>query len=287
MSSPKEPQFPQFTNLDLTGALGTGLFDQLMGTVKHHLLEEYKKQRITGQDYAGAVVTSMGNVMQVTTQYLLGTVLIEQQKAESEARTSLTEAQKAEVESKMELIDLEREKLRFQIDFIYPLEKQKLESEIANLVKQGELIDKQIDKITAEIAHMLAQQELWDRQEEKILAEIAQLTASTALTLEQIDKIAAEIALINAKTSTEDAQLNDHPGNGGLMGKQKDLLTAQKLGFAGDLYMKSAKMYADYTNTVIAIYEPITEAGDEYSLDPGATSAASSAQTIAGTIAGI
>ena len=97
MSSPKEPQFPQYTNLELTGALGTGLFDQLMGTVKYHLQDEYKKQRITGQDYANAVVTSMGNVMANTTQYLLGTVLIEQQKAEIEARTEITQAQKAEV----------------------------------------------------------------------------------------------------------------------------------------------------------------------------------------------
>ena len=181
---------------------------------------------------------------------------------------------------------MEREKLRFQIDKIFPLEVQKLEAEIERIQNEKLLIDAQIRKIDQEILNL--QENILHSQEErdKMIAEQALMVKQGELIDQQILKAIAEIDLIQAKTATENANTIDH-GPGGLIGKQKDLLTAQKLGFAGDLYMKSAKMYADYTNTVIAIYEPITESGDEFNLDPGATGAASSAETIAGTIAGI
>ncbi len=50
-------------------ALGTGVFDVLMRTVKAHLKEEFDSNRIKGNDYAQAYVTLMATAMQVSIQY--------------------------------------------------------------------------------------------------------------------------------------------------------------------------------------------------------------------------
>jgi hypothetical protein len=236
MGSIQEPQFPQFTNLELTGALGTGLMDQLMGTVKHHLHVEYKAQRITGKDYATVVAQSIGQVLQTSSGYLLGIALLDEQKEESRARTKLTEKQIEEVDAKLALIELEREKLRFQIDKLFPLEVLKTEAEIANLQKQGELIDKQIEKLDADMAHLL-------------------------LVQAQTDKVEEEVLLIREKTKTEKANTDSSVGDSGsLVGRQRTLLAAQKLGFSGDLFMKAAKMHADYDSTYLSVLEPTEDA---------------------------
>jgi hypothetical protein len=261
MGSIQEPQFPQFTNLELTGALGTGLMDQLMGTVKHHLHVEYKAQRITGKDYATVVAQSIGQVLQTSSGYLLGIALLDEQKEESRARTKLTEKQIEEVDAKLALIELEREKLRFQIDKLFPLEVLKTEAEIANLQKQGELIDKQIEKLDADMAHLLAQQSLWTKQEQQIDKQIESAGFQDLLVQAQTDKVEEEVLLIREKTKTEKANTDSTVGDSGsLVGRQRTLLAAQKLGFSGDLFMKAAKMHADYDSTYLSVLEPTEDA---------------------------
>lgn len=284
MGSIQEPQFPQFTNLELTGALGTGLMDQLMGTVKHHLLVEYKAQRITGKDYATVVAQSIGQVLQTSSGYLLGIALLDEQKDESKARTKLTEKQIEEVDAKLALIELEREKLRFQIDKLFPLEVLKTEAEIANLQKQGELIDKQIEKLDADMAHLLAQQSLWAKQEEQIDKNIESAVFQDLLVQAQTSKVGEEEKLIQAKTLTEQANTDGSIGDpSSLVGRQRSLLSAQKLGFSGDLYMKAAKMHADYDATYLSVLEP-TE--DAEVLGSKATDLGDRAANVAGDIYG-
>ena len=81
--------YPQFTNL----ALNEGLVDQLMTTVNHHLDQQYKKGRISGSDFANVYVGSLSAVMQYSTQYLLGNLLIDEQKAKASAEIELIESQ--------------------------------------------------------------------------------------------------------------------------------------------------------------------------------------------------
>jgi hypothetical protein len=211
------PTYPQYTNL----ALGEGLFDQLMTTVKYHLMQEYNGQRIRGAEYSKVYLGSMEAVMANTTQYLLGTMLIDQQRAKLIAEILL--------------LGLEAEKLRFEIDFLYPLMKMKAEVEI-------ELINAQIEKIMKEIEFLDA----------KIDSEIANVDATDVL-----------------------------PNS--VIGRQMALLEAQKLGFAGDIYTKTAKLYADYD----AVFQSVQEDPDSAELSEFAVTAIGNAEEVATVIEAI
>jgi hypothetical protein len=126
--------YPQYTNR----ALGEGLFDQLMATVNEHLETEFDKNRLSGDQWAKVFLGSMESVMANTTQYLLGSLLIEQKKEQIE----LGNAQ----------IELENEKLQYEITHLLPLLKSKQEKELEVLDKQMEKIDKEIEFLTQKIA---------------------------------------------------------------------------------------------------------------------------------------
>jgi hypothetical protein len=129
----KTATFPQYTNLDL----GEGIFDQLMASVKHHLDIEYDASRIRGDNYAKVYLGSMESVMANSTQYLLGVMLIEEKREQLKLEN--------------ELLELKKEELRFKIDYLYPLELQKLEQELLLIIAQVEKIGKEIEFITAKI----------------------------------------------------------------------------------------------------------------------------------------
>jgi hypothetical protein len=80
------PTYPQYTNL----ALHDGLFDQLLAAHKYHLGLEYDAQRIKGDLYAKVYLGSMESVLQNTTQYLLGILLIDEKRLNLNAQTDLT-----------------------------------------------------------------------------------------------------------------------------------------------------------------------------------------------------
>lgn len=254
MYSPETPKttYPQYTNL----ALGEGLFDQLMAAVDKHLDKQYKDNRLRGTQYAEVYVGSIQGVMQNTTQYLLGQLLIEEKATQMAADTSLTIKQEQKIDAEIKLMALEEEKLRFEIDVLYPLQKIKVEAEIA-------LINAQILKITAEIAMLEAQQ---------------------VLMLKQALKIDKEIEYLTAKIRTEQANtIASIADSGSLIGKQIALLGAQKLGFAGDLHVKAAKVYADYD----AVFQSVQEDPNSATLRSGALGALGSATTTANAIGGV
>jgi len=132
------PTFPQYTNL----ALGEGLFDQLMTTVNHHLQQEYEKQRIRGTEYSKVYLGSMESVMLNTTQFLIGTMLLEHQKA------------KLVIEAR--LLELEETKLEYEIEHILPLTKLLTEAQIDKITAEISLLGKQEDKIDKEILFLTA-----------------------------------------------------------------------------------------------------------------------------------
>jgi hypothetical protein len=128
------------------------------------------------------------------------------------------------------------------------LQNQKAEYELeVMLPKQVELTDKQIDKITAEISLMTKQEAKLDKEMEKIDKEIEFLTA----------KIVTERA--NTEGGLADAT--------SLIGKQIALLTAQRLGFAGDIQTKVGKLFADYD----AVFQSVQEFEEATTLSPDST----------------
>ncbi len=197
------PTYPQYTNK----ALGDGLFDQLMATVKHHCLEEYDAGRIRGDNYSKLYLGSMEAVMGNTTQYLLGILLIEEKQKQ--------------LEWQIKLLELQHEELRYKIDFLYPLEVLKTNAEI-------DLINAQIEKIGKEVDFLT-------------------------------QKIATELANTDGSGVTEDS----------VVGRQVALLRAQKLGFAGDIESKVAKMHSDYD----AIWQTVQETVDSSQLSTNAITA--------------
>lgn len=255
----QNPTYPQFTNL----ALNEGLVDQLMTTVNHHLNEQYKKQRISGADFAQVYTGSIGHVLQFATQYLLGILLIDEQKADLSASASLKEKQEEKIEGELALIELERIKLKYQIEELLPLEKARLELEVEKVRQEGLLIAAQILKIDAEIDYLVAQE---------------------AMLLKQAEKIDKEIEFLDAKILTERA--NTEAGiaaSDSLIGKQKELLSAQKLGFAGDIQVKAAKVHADYD----AVFQSVQEVPQDVLLHAPATTLLSKADTTAASILAI
>lgn len=184
MAQPLDTPFtyPTYTNK----AIDEGIFDQLMFAAKSHIHDEYKEGRIQADKYGEVYLGMLQAVLQNSTQYLLGLLLIDE---------------------KRRGIDLDNQIKEFQLEFMLPKELEKITAEISLMAKQEQKIDKEIEFLSA-----------------KIMTERANTEAGIA-----------------------------DPAS--LIGKQIALLTAQRIGFAGDLQSKIAKMYADYD----AVYQSVQE----------------------------
>ena len=155
----------------------------------------------------------------------------------------LLDLQKLKLEAEIRLIDLEGEKLRFEIDFMYPAQLIKLEQEGLLIAAQILLANAQVLKTNAEIL--------------KIEAEILMLESQKLLIDAQILKINQEILFMQAKVQTELANTTENFTPGSVIGRQTTLLKAQQLGFAGELHAKVSKLHGDYA----AVYESVNELG--------------------------
>lgn len=142
--------------------------------------------------------------------------------------------------------DLANQKSEYELEFLLPAQLDKINKEI-------EVMDKQIDKMDAEIS-------LMGKQEEKLDKEIEFLTA----------KIMTERANTEAGIAA--------PGS--LIGKQITLLTAQRLGFAGDIYTKVGKLWADYD----AVFQSVQEVETSTNLSLPTVTELNNAKTVAAAI---
>ena len=203
----QKPTYPQYTNL----ALNDGLFDQLMKSVEAHLDTQYTKNRIRGDKYAEVYVGSMGSVLQNVTQYLLGIMLIDEQKAKAEAEISLIESQEEKIDIEIELAELEKIKQTYMIENMLPLEKTKLEWEVLRTEQEYLLVKEQILKVTAEIAQLkgdlkaananlkAAKDALVDKNKELVIAlkdkdsELSEQEANLTDALEAMERIVVSL----------------------------------------------------------------------------------------------
>jgi L-arabinose isomerase len=120
-------------------------------------------------------------------------------------------------------------------------------------------------------------------QATKLQAEIDLLNAQVLLTNAQIDKINKEIEYLTAKIVTERANTEDIADPASLIGKQISLLTAQRIGFAGDIQTKTAKLHADYD----AVLQSVQEDPAQVTLSTPANTAIATAEGYAADIAAL
>lgn len=162
-----------------------GVFDHLMKAVKEHLHEEFDGGRIDQAMYSDVYLGSTQTAMQQAMQFVL-------QKPINEAQAELLEAQKLKIivetenEGKNgELIDKQIEKMDAEI-ILLGKQGEKIDAEVINLGKQGDLMDQQILKLQKDILYTDSQIKLSDEQIKKIIAE-------TALIGKQEDKLDQDI----------------------------------------------------------------------------------------------
>lgn len=176
---------------------GNGMFDGLMESVKQHLLEEYKANRLSGKEYTNAYVsltqTAMGNAV----QYLLSKDTSYWQAVAAQQQARITEMQL--VQSK---IGLEIEKLNY-----------KATEADANTKAVNYANAKQNLAITeANYDLLVAQKATADYELTNILPQqLLKLTADTSLVGAQEAGIAAETSLTGTREAdvVKDTALKD------------------------------------------------------------------------------
>lgn len=118
----------QFTEVTTGDTSGTGVFDQLMRSIKAHITQEYEAGRITGKDYATVYLGGMQSAIKEAVTFVLS-----------------EKAQEAEVDNKIKqgaLIDSQKAMVDLQAAEIAP-----------NGVKQRAVQDAQIAQLNAETAY--------------------------------------------------------------------------------------------------------------------------------------
>ena len=165
---------------------GTGVFDQLMQTVKAQLQEEYQANRIRGTDYASVYTNAIAAVLQQSMAFLMGqqqadkqAELLAAQIAQTEQQTLLLAAQTALTQQQAANALTENATLLKQ--------QAKLDAEIIVTTNQGQLIAQQKTNAVLE-GNILGSQKL------KVDGEIALQAAQTG-------KVIADTALTEQETA--------------------------------------------------------------------------------------
>jgi len=134
----------------------------------------------------------------------------------------------------------------------------KLLADTELVIQQTKLTKVETDKAQFELDVLMP------LQADKIRQEILVMQAQVLQILAEIDKIRKEIEYIIAKIATEIANVDATDVLfDSVIGRQMELLRAQKLGFAGDIQTKTAKLHADYA----AVYQSVQENPDEAALN--------------------
>jgi chromosome segregation ATPase len=211
-----------------TGTLtGTGLFDELMRTVKEHLNEEFNSQRVRGTDYSKVYLGSMEATLSNAVQYLIGIGLIDAELEKVHAETQLVLAQ---TQRERELLPLQKLQIQAEID--------RTKAQTAQIQEEVKLIPLQLEKLREEIKLTQAQlTELQYRVQNLLPLEKEVLTA-------QRDKTRAEVALVNAKTS-------DTLNNANMTAAQIALLHKQAAAFDTEMRIKKQKIVADAWSAMV------------------------------------
>ncbi|WAI96132.1 structural protein [Vibrio phage vB_VhaP_PG11] len=230
---------------------GSGIFDELMRSVKSHLEQEYTQKRITGDQYTKAYIAALETTMAQGNQYLLNYMLTNQ-------NIRLLDWQIIAAERNAELVQEQINNLKAQTQLlgeqITLAQKQQLQADqdLANSVKQENLLDeqilqakKQLDVMDSQIAQQTAQTQLVGQQEANALAENTVIVNTAA-------KVSTETEVLAQKRITEEYQTKDTVAGApveGVVGRQIQLYENQAAGYLRDAEQKAAKIFMDSFNT--------------------------------------
>ena len=212
----------QINTVDITSKQlhGTGVFDELMTTIKLRLDGEFKNGRITGDQYSTVFLGSIQSALSESINFLL-------QRQASDVNARLVEQQ----------ILLSRQEVLKSTQEVELLKKQedKLDADIIHIGKQNDLITQQILLAQQEILKSIQDIEILKKQEDKIDAEVKLYTHKSITEMSQTDLTVNSSGDIIPSTALVT----------GIVGKQKNLYQGQTDGFKRDAEQKAAKIFAD------------------------------------------
>lgn len=192
---------------------GNGVFDELMRTVNTHLHQEFKKERLTGSEYAQVYLGSLQSVLQVSLEYILQSGINARQE---------------------ELLANQAAKVLRDIDLVMS------QAALADAERAGALIRN--DNLTKQGLQM-------DKELEKLVQELSLMELDETIKTKQAAKLDKEMDVLAQRKLTEEAQTKDTLSDGtavaGSVGKQKELLSRQAEGFIRDSEQKAVKMLLD------------------------------------------
>lgn len=223
------PTFDQadFSSVTTGCPSGSGVFDQLMRSVKEHLQEEYDAQRIRGSEYTQVYLGGMQAAMSQAIQWHLGAqiaynqaLLIEKQYENATKQNELIDEQIAQIVAQTELTQQQTTNLI---------------AEALNIPKQGSLLDGQASKLSADEA-LIVQQTLTETKN----------TDTVAYNLDNM--LPAQKSILDQKLITEEAQTKDTTVQGqvaGAIGTKNTLIKKQTDGFDRDAEQKASRAIFD------------------------------------------
>lgn len=220
---------------------GQGVFDVLMRTIKGHLDEEFRNNRVKGSEYASVYLGAIQTTLQTSLSFLIqgAKLASEKQLLEVQLQLAQVELQKAQVQLTMLEQGLPKVAAEVQL----------LQAQAGLTAQQKTNLEIQQDQVIAEVAlankkvvNMGLEGNVLVAQECKLKAEYDNLMLGK-------DRVVAETTLLGQKLNTEKAQTTSAGVDAdSVIGRQKTLYQAQANGFTRDAEQKAAKLLLDTWN---------------------------------------
>lgn len=169
MALETEVNMAQLTTAEVEGR---GDFDELMRAAASHIQSEYEKDRITGKNYSDVYLGVMTQVLQSSVHFLLQKGITHQQIQLLQEQIEGQQKQNLVTEKQLEVMDKQLEQTTAEIALINQrllteVENTKLVTANAdNAVKQGALIDAQVQKVQKELE--VLDEQKWNAQAQRL-----------------------------------------------------------------------------------------------------------------------
>ena len=225
---------------------GSGVFDELMRTIKSHVHQELAEGRITEKAYSEVYLGALQFALNSATNYALA-----YEKANKEL--AVLDEQIKQNQKQNELLELQKEQLRLanetaQYNLSYTLPEQ-----LIQIKKQNEKLIGEINHVTSQTSNVSAQTALVVKQEDLVDEQIRDAKDKYTnpiggINKAQYDKLIAEKGIADQKLITEKAQTMDTVNGtaiAGLVGKERNLKQNQADSFLRNAEIQVAKLYSD------------------------------------------
>lgn len=231
---------------------GSGIFDELMRTVKAHIKQELDEGRINELNYSQVYLSALQNTLSAALQFTLQYELANKQ-------LEVLDEQIIAAQKQNELLDLQKAKLstdnsiaQYNLQNMLPKQLDMLIKQAAQVTAQTTLTEAQVNKVTAEILVVGKQEDLVDEQIKTQKANT--VTPTGGLLKAQYDKTQSEVAVLNQKKITEQKQTTGtYSDTGGLVGAEMKLKDKQASSFDRDAEQKAVKVFGDQAAVLASI----------------------------------